>query len=76
MRFIDKLTKRERRVSYMHSQNNEKLDSLTTMTTNRKIGSYGDSWQPSKPLGGNFFRHRLWGAILVLFNKAQYIRWW
>ena len=76
MRFIDKLTLKGRRQASALSQNAAKLDSLNTMQTNVKVEGYGEGWQPAKPLGGNFFRHRVWGAILVLFNKADYIRWW
>jgi hypothetical protein len=34
-----------------------------------------DSWQPSKPYGGNTWKERIRGALLLLFNKADYVRW-
>lgn len=75
MRFIDKLTSAGRRRASCLAQNAAKLDSLATSQTKVEVEGYGEGYQPAKPVGGNFFLHRVWGAILVLFNKAQYIRW-
>lgn len=32
-------------------------------------------WQPAKPYDGNTWKERILGAFLVLFNKADYVRW-
>jgi hypothetical protein len=50
----------------------ERLTGARTLVRDKKDHKY---WQPSKPYGGATWKDRIRGALLVLFNKATYVRW-